>query len=696
MKKPGRDRLIRRRILVIFLGAVMFPCLILAYLGLTYIKQLQIKQEQLVVQGLKSTLGTIAEKIEAEIHSDLLNTLDSINVIASASDAAMPWRLHAFLSENLLLNELFVIDRRGTILYPRTFPNRKPLLTIQSVMSPAAGQWLTRGEEAEAEGNFDKAIIYYTNGIEEYATTQERLAFMIRIARCCNKSGETDRAIQTYRRVINDDANRFLGEEVPYQFVAALQLANILAKTGNRPEAFFVLSSLYGKMLNEFNHFDQNQFTYYLGRIKSEMHLCLPDPGGDASALLDSLRRAEEINLEEPKRNAFIRMNVLPSVEFLSRSGTKSGNQLNYFRIENIPDTTIYVAFRSSGTPGDNRSIIGAALNYSQIMTLAKEIMTRLGKEEGLNIDLLSESNNAEQNDTGYIAEETLYLLSGSADDMRLAISGAENLSIKEFTSKSVRLYYILIFTIILMIALGVIFILQDISREQELARMKADFISNITHEIKTPITTIRNLAENVNEGWVTSSEKQHDYFRIIEGESEKLGHLIEKTLDFSRIESSSKRYNLETCSLNEVIERTLKRFRILTLGLEIDLSVNIEENLPAVNIDAVAIEQALLNLLDNAVKYSPGNKTVRLTAIAEGRNIKVSIADNGIGIATKDRSRIFDKFYRSETGEAMNITGSGIGLTLVKDIIEAHGGDISVESRRNKGSTFIIRIPII
>jgi signal transduction histidine kinase len=125
-------------------------------------------------------------------------------------------------------------------------------------------------------------------------------------------------------------------------------------------------------------------------------------------------------------------------------------------------------------------------------------------------------------------------------------------------------------------------------------------------------------------------------------------------------------------------------------------LSINIEENLPAVNIDAVAIEQALLNLLDNAVKYSPANKTVRLTAIAEGRNIKVSIADNGIGIATKDRSRIFDKFYRSETGEAMNITGSGIGLTLVKDIIEAHGGDISVESRRNKGSTFIIRIPII
>lgn len=674
----------------------MFPCLILAYLGLTYIKQLQIKQEQIVVQGLKSTLGTIAEKIEAEIHSDLHNTLDSINVIASASDAAMPWRLHNFLSENLLLNDLFVIDRRGTIIYPRTFPNRKELLTIQSVMSPAAGQWLTRGEEAEAEGNFDKAIIYYTNGTEDCATTQERLAFMIRIARCCNKSGETDRAIKTYRRVINDDANRFLGEEVPYQFVASLQLANILAKTGNRPEAFLVLSSLYGKMLIGFNHFDQNQFNYYLGRIKSEMHLYLPDPGEDASSLLDSLRHTEEINLEEPKRNAFIRMNVLPSVQFLSRSGAKSGNQLHYFRIENIPDTTIYVAFRSFGIPGETRSIIGTVLNYSQILTLAKEIMTRLGKEEGLNIDLLSESNNAEQNVTGYIAEETLYLLSGSADDMRLAISGAENLSIKEFTAKSVRLYYILIFTIILMIALGVIFILQDISREQELTRMKADFISNITHEIKTPITTIRNLAENVNEGWVTSSEKQHDYFRIIEGESEKLGHLIEKTLDFSRIESISKRYNLETCSLNEVIEKTLKRFRILTLGQEIDLSVNIEENLPAVNIDAVAIEQALLNLLDNAVKYSPGNKTVRLTAIAEGRHIKVSIADNGIGIAPKDRSRIFDKFYRSETGEAMNITGSGIGLTLVKDIIEAHGGDITVESRRNKGSTFIIRIPII
>lgn len=695
MNRPGKDRLLRRRIIVIFMGAVMLPSLILAYLGLTYLRQVQERQEQLVVQGLKSTLGSMARKIETETHATVLHNFDSIIVIASGSDAGMPWKIHRLVSENPLFDEVFVIDRRGSLIYPRSFPKNKERVTIQSILAPATLQYLTRGEEAEANGNIEDAVNNYTEGIKECISQRERLAFMIRIGRCYNKTGETDRAIETYHSVIYEDADTFVGEEVPYQFVASLQLASILEKAGNYKEAFNALAQLYGKMLNGFNRFDRQQFLYYLDRVQSEMHSILPNAGGDAQALLDSLRHTEEIYLEEPGSNDFLSRNILPSVEFISRSRPESDGLLHYARIENNPDSTVYVAFRNLKLNRYGETITGVILNYPEIMMLVKNSVKSLDAEKDLYITLLADNVTSIQSDTGYIAVEALILLSGALNDFRLGLGGSENFSIKEFTSKSLKLYYILVFTIILVIALGVIFILQDISREQELTRMKTEFISNITHEIKTPITTIRNLAENVNEGWITSAEKQHDYFRIIAGESEKLGHLIEKTLDFSRIESGSKRYSMELCSLNDVIEKTLKRFHTLREGHEIDISLNIENDLPSLIMDKLAIEQVLLNLLDNAVKYSPGKKTVRLTAIAEGSCIKVAIADKGIGIAGKDQSRIFDKFYRSETGETKNITGSGIGLTLVKEIVEAHGGSITLESKRNKGSTFIIRIPI-
>lgn len=696
MSKAGRDRVLRRRIILIFLGAVMLPSLILAYLGLTYLRQIQKRQEQLVVQGLKGTLGNMARKIEKETHEAVLHNFDTIIAIASGFDNEMPWKIHHLISHNPLLDELFLIDRNGNLLYPRTFPVSKERVTINSILPATTWQYLTRGEEAEANGNFEDAVNYYTNGIEECRTSRERLAFMIRIARCLNKTGETDRAIRIYRNVIYEDADRFFGETVPYQFVASLQIARIMVNIGNYGEAFHGLSQLYGKMLDEFYRFDRQQFMYYLDRVRSEMLTILPDAGEDAPALLDSLRLTEKIYLEEPGRNDFLRRNILPSVEFISRSKPEADNLPRYARMENDPDSTIYVAFRNLKVKTYGETIVGAILNYPEIVKLARKVMKSLDTEEELYITILSDNGSAIQPDTGYIADEALLLLSGSIDDLTLAIGGSENFSLKEFTSKSLRLYYILIFTIILVIALGVIFILQDISREQELSRMKAEFISNITHEIKTPITTIRNLAENVNEGWVTSDEKQHDYFRIIAGESEKLGHLIEKTLDFSRIESGGKRYSMEPCSLNEVIEKTLKRFSILTAGQEIKMSLNLENDLPEVSIDRLAIEQALLNLLDNAIKYSPGKKNVRLTSISDGNYVKISVADSGIGVATRDRSRIFDKFYRSQTGEAMNIRGSGIGLTLVKEIVEVHGGIISLESKRNKGSTFTVRLPVI
>ena len=696
MKKPGRDRRLRRRIIAVFLGAVMLPSLFLAYLGLRYVRQEGQRQEQLMLQSLKGSLADAARKIEEDISQTLLQTFDSLIAETSVSATVSPDRIHRFVSENSLLEEVFVMDNKGRLLFPRSFSIQKKPAELQSLLSPVAGQRLISGEESEARGKYDDAISNYTSGFKECTFAHEKLAFLIRIARCRLKAGDLVGAIQTYRRALVEDADRFYGEEVPYQFIASIQLAQILDRTGQQKEAFDVLARLYGKMLAGFHRFEQNQFMYYLTKVRAELEMYLQQTGPASTALLDSLLWIEETFMQEPARNDFLKANIVPSVEFTLRTRSYQG-LMRYALIDNIADSSIYIAFRGLGSQTQGISIIGARLSYGHLITSVADSLKRIDLGENLHVVLIDEKRASMQpgeTDGTYIAEESLYLLAGTIQGCKLAIVGTQGMLVKDFTSKGVFLYYAMIFTIILMIALGVIFIFHDISREQELTRMKSEFISNVTHEIKTPIASIRSLAENVNEGFITSSEKQKDYFRLIARESEKLGQLVENTLNFSRIESGSKRYSMEECSLNEVIEKTVKRFRMLTEGQEIGISVNLDKNLPPVLIDKAAIEQVLLNLLDNAVKYSPGKKVIGIAAVTEGEQLKIAVSDQGIGIALKDRSRIFDKFYRADSGSAKNITGSGIGLTLVKEIVESHGGSITVESNRNNGSTFTIRIP--
>ncbi|MBE0678138.1 MAG: hypothetical protein IH592_05185, partial [Bacteroidales bacterium] len=580
MKKPGRDRRLRRRIIAVFLGAVMLPSLFLAYLGLRYVRQEGQRQEQLMLQSLKGSLADATRKTETNIQQIVVQVFDSLMAETSVSATVSPDKLHRFVSENSLLEEVFVMDNKGRLLFPRSFSTQKEPAEVQSLLSPVVGQRLIRGEESEARGKYDDAISSYTSGFNECTITRDKLAFLIRIARCRFKAGDLAGATQTYRRVLLEDADRFYGEEVPYQFIASIQLAQILDRNGQQEEAFDVLARLYGKMLDGFQRFEQNQFMYYLIKVHTELEMYLHHAGPAAPALLDSLLRVEETFLQEPARNDFLKANIVPSVEFILNTRSHHGS-IHYALIDHVADSSIYIAFRDLGSQTQGINIIGARLSYINLIKCVADSLEGIEMRENLHVVLLDENSGSMQPEGTYIAEEPLYLLTGTIQGCKLAIVGTPGMSIKEFTSKGDLLYYALIFTIILMIALGVIFIFHDISREQELTRMKSDFISNVTHEIKTPIASIRSLAENVNEGFITSSEKQKDYFRLIARESEKLGQLVENTLNFSRIESGSKRYSMEECSLNEVIEKTVKRFRMLTEGQEIDISVNLDKNLP-------------------------------------------------------------------------------------------------------------------
>jgi signal transduction histidine kinase len=243
----------------------------------------------------------------------------------------------------------------------------------------------------------------------------------------------------------------------------------------------------------------------------------------------------------------------------------------------------------------------------------------------------------------------------------------------------------------------GIVLALRTASREMRLSQMKADFVSNVSHELRTPLASIRVFGEFMKLGRVSEDAKIREYGEHIETESRRLTQLINNILDFSKIESGRKTYSFERAQLEEVIAETLKtcEVRLRQSGYRLVFQSQTRPLPPAV-FDRDAVAQALMNLLDNAVKYSEHaeKKEVVVRVSERGRSIDISVTDHGIGIAPEEQKKIFEKFYRVSTGLVHDVKGSGLGLSLVKHIAEAHRGNVSVESAPGRGSTFTVSLP--
>jgi signal transduction histidine kinase len=231
--------------------------------------------------------------------------------------------------------------------------------------------------------------------------------------------------------------------------------------------------------------------------------------------------------------------------------------------------------------------------------------------------------------------------------------------------------------------------------RSEELSELKSYFISSVSHELRTPLTSIRMFAEMLRTNAVTARRRQREYLAIIEGESDRLSRLIGNILDFAKIERGVKEYSFARVHVDEIVKRAELAMRYQFLQQGGKLRMRVERNLPIVEADGDALEEVLLNLLSNALKYSIKSKEVELTVAKRKGNIEIKVADKGIGIPESEIPNIFDRFYRVRDVRTRQVGGAGLGLALVKHIIEAHHGAMTVQSNAGTGTTFVILLPI-
>jgi two-component system, OmpR family, phosphate regulon sensor histidine kinase PhoR len=251
-----------------------------------------------------------------------------------------------------------------------------------------------------------------------------------------------------------------------------------------------------------------------------------------------------------------------------------------------------------------------------------------------------------------------------------------------------------LIASALAVVVLGLGFVVVAVRRERRANELKSEFISNVSHELKTPLSIISMFGEMLAMGRTKSSEQATEYAEIIWRESVRLARLIDNVLDFAKIERGGDVYEFAEGDVGEVVDRALELSRHRLERAELALEVELEPDLPPVRMDSGALTLALLNLIDNAIKYAPdGHRLVVTLAHRDGR-VELQVRDFGPGIAQDEQSLIFDRFYRARSVRLAPIRGSGIGLSLVKHIAVAHGGDVTVDSEPGQGATFRLWIP--
>jgi len=697
-----RDAPATVKILLIAIILILLPGAVLSYVSYISVNERARRLEA----GYRGTLYMVRDRFELDVlrlEQALLTSLDSAD--ADLRSLTVSRQLLTRVAANHpWLRRPFLADADGALVTASTSLGWLKPPTRSISLAPALEDLISRAEAAEfLHKDSAGALRLYARALEPTRSAEERAEVLSRIGRCHFKLGDYRGGIEDYRKLLDLSQTAPTVGEIPTFIVALSQLADGYAAAKDDTARIDALLQLHQRLVDSPWDVAATACEYYLKQTSRDLEVHAATLSNGGRSVLDAhrmgtLKRLETDRLENARHLDWIRRTVLPemqseqnrnladaSVRHISAKRERALVSVGYFRMD-------------SAAPDRGPWTLGYELNEDHLVgSLLPRILEHVDLGGDIRIAILDEAGQVRfprvnPASSGFLAAGHFVEILPS---WQVVVFHPDGRSINELAwrEKATSLAF-LGGTLVVMI-LGISLTVRAAAHEVALSKLKSDFVSNVSHELKTPLALIRMFGETLESDLVEDEAKRREFYRIIRAESERLTHLINKVLDFSRIDAGVKQYNFRETDLVEVIRHTLEtyRFQIRDLGFTIDTRL---PSRPAIgHIDPDAVSEALLNLLDNATKYSGDSRQIEVSVTVGASSATVSVGDHGVGIPKDDLPNIFDKFYRARTERTCETPGSGLGLALVKHIVEAHGGRVEVESEPGRGSRFSFVIPV-
>jgi signal transduction histidine kinase len=535
-----------------------------------------------------------------------------------------------------------------------------------SSMNDRSKELILQAQQTEfSMKDFRRAASLYNQALSRAALPSQRIFIQLQIGRLLSKSGDVDRAIQLYEEILNQPGNHTDEYGIPFTLYAADRLSVLSGKIE-------IIITRLEKLLEEMGWLPSGSL-YLIRDITGQIIEKTP-----SSSYLD---RVNKLGLTVGER-----IKILAKVQSL-----KSLVTAWISRPPTSPQTGEFITWESFG---DIPWIVGireGSKNDEQVLFCfhGPDILGSVIAENSL-----------------IEAYQGTCRMAKNLDDQGLSLGGPlrnfqiqfEETSVSAWAKSSLPfpvLYWLILVLVVGFTGFGMYLLWRDFNRELAVAEMKSHFAASVSHELKTPLTAIRMFAEALTMGVKKRPEAQKEYLQTIISESERLSRLLNNVLDFSKIEQGTRTYRLESISLEDVIKAAARAMAFPMDQKGFNLKIEVEKGIHRVRADKDAIEQAVLNLLHNALKYSGDSREIVLKLRQRDNSAWIDVKDYGIGISEDDKNLIFGKYFRVSGTENQRIPGTGLGLAIVSHIAEAHGGRVEVESRPHEGSTFSIAIPL-
>jgi signal transduction histidine kinase len=697
LKAPAHKR---RRIVLLFALGIVLPSVLLGFLAFRGIQN----DRALIEKERLDANRRIADRVTSRV-DEKINAVET-DLAAYAADASAP-ALQQLEAQHPLVEEIFVFRQQGTIDYPAGkllyLPdNGGP--SVSPSLPPSAKLMEAQQLEFE-EKNYPKALAAYRQALNPAGDPRTEGEILNAVARVQKKSGLLREAAATYENISRDYGGVIISDGIPLGLAARLELAIVLRNLKDSAGSVSTLLELYKSLLRAEWPLEEAQFDFFSARTKNvlEEFLAGARSGFDLDAFRHGLERLqiEEKQIREKTERAIaFQAGAVPELEAKLADNGKGARESTVRLAMNTGGYSYLVSMPKPETEDPERGLenwgfildaeklrenilLPTLLNYVSSKDISWAVKDRDGRRILASSRPPTGSVTVQRDFISHFPDWTLEIFQQPPDLLRTFLG----------LRRGIYSYMFLLIGGILVFGLALT--IRTVSHELELAKMKSDLVSTISHEFKSPLAAIRQLAEMLHSGRLPSEERRQKYYDILLEQSERLSLLIDNVLNLARIEEGRKEFFFQEADLGALVQQVVSSMReqVGHEGFEIDFENN--QGSVTAQVDREAMSQALANLLDNAVKYSGDSRKVVVRLSVEDEHAVISVRDYGIGIREDELEKVFERFYRCGDELTRTVRGTGLGLSLVKEIVAAHKGSVHVESQPGKGSTFSIRIPL-